>query len=128
MYHNITLVGRLGGDPEMKYLADATAVTNFSVAVDDGYGENKRAVWFRVAAWRKTAEAVNQYLSKGDAVLVRGRLNVDPETGGPRVFQRKDGTPGASYEVTADEVKFMPRQSPVESAQVHAVEDDEVPF
>jgi single-strand DNA-binding protein len=52
-------------------------------------------------------ETVNQYLSKGRQVLVEGRLNPDPETGSPRVYQRQDGSWGAQYELTALSVKFL---------------------
>ena len=50
---------------------------------------------------------VNQYLSKGRQVLVEGRLRPDPDTGGPRVYTRNDGSAGASYEVTVEQIKFL---------------------
>jgi len=69
--------------------------------------QQERTTWWRVTAWRRLAETCNQYLSKGRAVLVEGRMATDPETGGPRVFQRSDGTYGAQYELTALTVKFL---------------------
>jgi single-strand DNA-binding protein len=60
-----------------------------------------------VTAWGVTAENCNQYLNKGSKVLVEGRLTSDPETGGPRLFTRRDGTAGAAYEVTAGTVRFL---------------------
>ena len=53
MYQNITIIGNLGRDPELKFAADGNPVTTFSVAVNDGFGENKRVMWVRVSAWGK---------------------------------------------------------------------------
>jgi len=83
-----------------------------NIAVDDSYTDNqgeriKKTIWVRVSTWGKQAENCNEYLSKGRRVLVEGRLVVDPETGGPRVYQRQDGTHGASFEVRARNVKFL---------------------
>jgi single-strand DNA-binding protein len=113
MYQRIIIVGNLGGDPEMRYMPDGTAVTNFSVATnrrwtDGATGEpREETTWFRVSVWRKQAETANQYLTRGSRVLVEGRLRPDAQTGGPRTYTRQDGTVGASYEITADVVRFM---------------------
>lgn len=107
----ITLLGNLGSDPEMRYTPDSQAVVGFRIAVNRKYtgktGEVKETAWFSVSAWGKLAEACGQYLKRGSKVLVTGRLRVDPATGGPRVFTKKDGTLGASFEVTADDVTFL---------------------
>ena len=105
-YQSTTIVGNLGSDPELRYLTNGNPVTNFSVAVNDGYGEEKRVTWFRVSVYGNQAEPCNQYLSKGRQVLVVGRLKPD-ESGNPRTFTRKDGTAGASYELVAQLVKFI---------------------
>src|SRR3972149_6738715 len=112
MYHTIIIVGNLGKDPEMRYTPSGQAVTSFSVATSRQYtGQNgqkvKETIWYRVSAWGKQAETCNQYLRKGSKVLVEGRLTPDPSTGGPRVFTRQDGTTGASFEITASNVRFM---------------------
>ena len=80
--------------------------------------------------WGKQAEAVNQYLSKGRQVLVEGRLRPDPETGGPRIYFRQDGTAGASFEVVAHMVRFLGGRNGNDNGQAVAVEDDldSVPF
>ncbi len=112
MYHNITLVGNLGGDPEMRYTPSGQAVTNFNVATNRQYTTSdgnkvKETTWFRVSTWGKTAETTNQYLKKGSKVLIEGRLNPDQESGGPKIWNRQDGTPAASYEITANRVLFL---------------------
>jgi len=111
-YHKITIVGNLGRDPEMRYTPSGQAVTNFSVATNRQYtnsnGEKiKETVWFRVSAWGRQAETVNQYLKTGSQVLVDGRMTPDKTTGGPRIWNRQDGTPAASYEITAERVVFL---------------------
>jgi len=133
MYQKLIIVGRLGGDPEMRYTPEGVPVTHFSVATDrvwtDQNGEQQReTTWFRVTAWRKLAETCNQYLVKGQQVLVEGRLRPDPETGGPRVWVGNDGVARASYEVTALTVRFLakPRGAPPEEAEV--IEEEEIPF
>lgn len=105
MYHKITLIGRLGRDVELRYTEQGVPVASFSMAVDDSYGEAQKTIWIRVTVWRKQAETCNQYLRKGRQVYVEGRLN--HENGNPRVYARNDGKPGASFEVTANVVKFL---------------------
>lgn len=107
MWHKIVTVGRLGKDVELRYSPDGKAVASFSVAVDDGFGENKKTIWLRVSVWEKQAETCNQYLHKGSLVLVEGRLTPDPKTGGPRIFKRQDGSEGASFELNATAVRFL---------------------
>ena len=112
MYHTIIIVGNLGKDPEMRYTPSGQAVTNFSVATNRQYtGSDSQAVketiWFRVSTWGKLAETCNQYLKRGRSVLIEGRLTPDKDTGGPRIWTRQDGTAGASFEVTANTVRFL---------------------
>ena len=112
MYHTLIIVGNVGKDPEMRYTPSGQAVTSFSVATNREYttgnGEKvKETIWFRITTWGKQAEVCNQYVKKGMKVLVDGRLTPDKATGGPRVWQRNDGSPAASFEVTAGTVRFL---------------------
>jgi single-strand DNA-binding protein len=97
--------------------------------------------WFRVTAWRKLAEAVNQYLEKGSQVFVEGELRGEASDGSqnPRIWQGKDqaGNPGqhrASYEITARTVKFLGKRegnrgAPVGEPPPQGYEDDDaLPF
>lgn len=111
MFQKVILVGNLGRDPEMRYTPSGTAVTNLSVATNRRYTDSQgnqveETVWFRVSVWGKAAEAVNQYLTKGRQVLVEGRLIADA-SGNPRIWSRQDGTPGASFEINAQTVRFL---------------------
>jgi single-strand DNA-binding protein len=112
MYQSLTIAGNVGKDPEMRYTPSGQAVTSFTVATNRQYtGSNgeqvKETIWFRVSAWGKMAETCNQYVKKGMKVLVEGRLTADKNTGGPRIWTRQDGTAGASFEVTANTVRFL---------------------
>lgn len=137
-YQKLIIVGNLGRDPEMSYLPSGQAVTNFSVATNRQYtasnGEKvKETTWFRVSAWGRQAETCNQYLRTGSRVLVEGRLNPDKETGGPRVYNRRDGSLGASYEITSERVVFLTSRDeqgsfPGEEPGDEMIEEDEIPF
>lgn len=142
MYQKIIVVGNLGRDPEMRYMPDGTAVTSFSIATSRRWTDRNtgqpvdETTWFRVSVWGNQAESTNQYLSKGRRVLVEGRLTVDPNTGGPRVFTRQDGTVGASYEIRAFNVKFLGGRNDSDDYISEggsgytpaAQEEDEIPF
>ena len=140
MYQKIVIVGNLGGDPEMRYTPSGQAVTNFSVATNRQYTASdgqrvKETVWFRVSAWGRQAETCNQYLRRGSKVLIEGRLNADPATGGPRLWSGQDGAMRASYEITAQTVNFLSTRAEDEAYQGSnpmggqpPMEDDDIPF
>jgi single-strand DNA-binding protein len=138
-FHTVILAGNLGRDPEMRYTPSGQAVTNFSVAVNDDYTNNngeriKRTIWVRVSSWGKQAENCNQYLKKGSKVLVEGRLTVDVNTGGPRIWTGQDGAARASFEVSAQTVRFLSSRSEGEApaadegAGSAPAEDENIPF
>lgn len=70
----IVIAGRIGKDAELRRTQDGTAVLNFTVAVDDGYGERKGTLWFDCSLFGKRGEALEPHLSKGNAVTVSGDL------------------------------------------------------
>jgi len=136
MYQTIILIGNLGRDPEMRYTPSGQAVTNFSVATNRQYtgadgNQVKETTWFRVSTWGKQAETCNQYLKKGSKVLVEGRLTPD-SNGGPRIWTRPDGTPAASFEVTAQTVRFLSSRgedtSSVYDGGSSEPQDEDIPF
>jgi single-strand DNA-binding protein len=131
MYQKILIVGNLGRDPEMRYTPSGQAVTNFSVATNRQYTASdgqqvKETVWFRVSAWGRQAETCNQYLKRGSRVLIEGRLTADPATGGPRIWTKQDGSPGASFEISAGTVRFLSTREEDASYQGSAPMDDDV--
>ena len=135
MYHKIIIVGNLGRDPEMRFIPSGQAVTSFSVAVSDGFGDRKKTIWFRVSAWEKLAETCNNYLKKGSKVLVEGRMNAD-DSGNPRTWNRQDGSTAASYEITANTVRFLSSRNETSSDSGSnsggypdlPIDEEEIPF
>ena len=101
--NKIIVIGRLTRDPEVKTLSSGNAVANFSVAVDRRFknqqGE-RETDFLDIVAWRKTAELVGQYCSKGMKVAVDGSLQV-------RTYQAQDGSNRKAYEIVADSVQFL---------------------
>ena len=90
MFHEITLIGRLGSDPELRYTPAGQAVANFSVAANRRYtggnGEQvEETVWLRVSAWGKLAKTTNEYLTTGH--LFRGDGQHRPLSLPPRGFR-----------------------------------------
>lgn len=117
----IQIIGYLGKDPEMRFTGKGKAFTKFSVAVNE---YNNTTAWYRVTVWGDRAENCNKYLSKGSLVYVEGRLEFDPETGGPNQWVGKnDGQTHTSFEVNAFDVQFLSRGGGKEQPQ-----EEEVPW
>jgi len=73
--NTVNLIGRVGADIELKYTPSGKAVTELNLAVDDGWGENKKTVWIGVTIWGATAELAAKALTKGSRVGINGRLS-----------------------------------------------------
>jgi single-strand DNA-binding protein len=140
MFHRVTLIGRVGQEPQMRYTPEGTPVTTFSVATTttlskslpgggerpcpEGWKESyngrnwEMTTWWRVTCWRGLAETVNQYLSKGRQVFVEGEVAGDVVNGSqnPRVWTGNDGVARASFELTARTVKFLGGRGDAEAA------------
>lgn len=85
-------IGRLGREPKMQYTAKGDAVTNLTVAVDAGFGDNKSTVWLSLVAFGKAAEILNQYLSKGN------RLGFTAELTKVSTYDKNDGSVGVNVD------------------------------
>ncbi|MFN8465998.1 MAG: single-stranded DNA-binding protein [Caldilineaceae bacterium] len=139
MYQQITLIGNLGTDPEMRYTQSGVPVTTFSLAVtrrwsgQDGQRQEK-TIWFRVTAWRKLAEFSSQYLTKGRQVLVVGEMEE------PRVWtDSRSGEARAGLDVTANTIQFVgskpdgaavsaPASSAPTGTDAGTMHDEDIPF
>ncbi len=126
MYQELILVGRLGRDPEMRYLQNGTPVCSFSVATDKRWTDadkqqHESTVWFKVSTWRRLAETCNEHLSKGRQVLVVGELRT------PEPYQSRDGEWRASLDVTARSVQFLDSKRDAVEAAVTGQEES-IPF
>lgn len=100
----VMVIGRLTRDPELKYTPNGVPVANFSVAVDRDVPKNEDGErptdFFRVTAWRQSAEFVANYVSKGQLIAVRGRLQ-------QRKWQGEDGQNHEIVEIVADRVQNL---------------------
>ena len=123
MLNKIVTIGRLTRDPEIRYTQSGKAVCTFSIAVDDGYGENKKAYFFPVVVWGKTAETCGKSLTKGRKVAVTGKLTT-------RQYENNEGKKVTVFEIVADAfggVEFLDKkQGGSQSNEID--ETEEIPF
>lgn len=107
--NTVTLIGRLTKDPEVRYTTgqNQTAVARFSIAVNDGYGDNERTSYINIVVFGRQAENCERFLSKGRQVGISGRI----QTG----KYEKDGRTVYTTDVVATRIEFLGGQQKVES-------------
>lgn len=103
--NKVILVGRLGKDPETRYMPNGDAVTNCTLATSESWkdknGEKQeKTEWHRVTFYRKLAEIAGEYLKKGSMVFVEGRLET-------RKWKDKDGVEKYTTEIIANEMQML---------------------
>ena len=119
MINKVILMGRLTRDPEMRHTNSGTPVTTFSIAIDNGYGDNKRTDFVNCLAWNKTAEFVTKYFAKGKMIVIAdGRIST-------RSWKTQDGKRAYATEVVAKEVSFGETKSSQETATQRPMQDDD---
>ena len=102
MLNRITIMGRLVRDPELRSTNTGTPVAGFTIACDRDFKNSdggKDTDFIEIVAWRKTAEFVSQYFSKGRMAIVEGRLQI-------REWKDKDGNNRRTAEIVAENVYF----------------------
>lgn len=136
------IVGRLGKDPEVRYLQSGVPVARFSVATDQSWNDEKgekqtKTEWHNVVAWRKLADICGQYLKKGKLVYIDGRIE-------SRQYE-KDGVTRYITEIVADNMVMLsganegtqakaaaapiPQVAPPASlSTIDQEDDDQIPF
>ena len=139
------LIGRLGRDPEVRYMPNGEAVCNFSIATSetwkDQHGQKQeRTEWHNITLYRRLAEVAGQYLKKGSQVYIEGRIQ-------SRKYTDKNGIERTAYEIIGSEMKMLgggndsgqqnaqhtppappSHQAPAAPAQPVDDIDDDVPF
>lgn len=102
---NVTIVGNLGADPELRYTQGGIAVVSVNVGStprtynkNTGAWDDGETVWVRCTAWREVAENIAQSLTKGTRVVVTGRLKA------PSAYQTASGEARASLELEIEEI------------------------
>ena len=101
MLNHIVIMGRLVRDPELKQTNSGVSVCSFDIACERDFkqGDEKVSDFVRVTVWRKTAEFVCNYFSKGSMVVVDGRLENEK-------YKDKDGNERTTNKITADHIYF----------------------
>ena len=103
--NKVILVGRLGRDPETRYMPNGDAITNFSLATDEQWrdrnGERQtRTEWHNITLYGKLGEIANQYLRKGSQVFIEGKIQ-------SRKYTDKDGIERMAYNIIGNEMKML---------------------
>ena len=136
--NKVTLIGRLGRDPELKYTAGGTAYCRFSIATDDSWtdkstGERQeRTEWHNIVAWERLAEICGQYLAKGRLVYIEGSIH-------SRQWEDQDGNKRTSHDIRARDMVLLGspggggdggrRPAPEQAAAGgSAISDEDIPF
>ncbi|MGN1130433.1 MAG: single-stranded DNA-binding protein [Ruminococcus sp.] len=115
--NNVALTGRLVADPELKTTPSGVEVTSFRIAVNQNYvkqGEERKADFFNIVAWRQTAAFICRYFHKGDGIDIIGKLQ-------SRSYVANDGTNRYVVEVVADSVEFPLGNSKKEGQEYNQV-------
>ena len=99
MVNRVTLIGRLGRDPEMRYTPSGAAVARFSLATDENRKDQQgnwqqETTWHNIVVWGQSAERASETLKKGTLVYIEGRISV-------RNWEDKEGQKRTSFEIVA---------------------------
>ena len=142
-YCSVVVVGNLGKDPEIRSTGSGKKVALFSLAVDQGYGDNKKTEWVNCLAWEKLAELTERFLKRGKTVALSGYLQTSSWE------DKQSGQKRYKTEVVARDITFMdsgsrsdggtrqapaPRQQAAPQARATApaedafISDDDLPF
>ena len=144
MLNKVILIGRLGRDPETRYMPNGEAVCNFSVATSEAWNDRngqrvERTEWHNITMYRRLAEIAGQYLKKGSQVYLEGKIQ-------SRKYTDKNGAERTAYDIIANEMKMLgggnseqqaqpaqaetptpPRRQATPAAPAEDIDDD-VPF
>lgn len=105
MLNKVTLIGRVGQDPEVRHLENGAVVARFSLATNekiklaDGTRQD-RTEWHDVVVWRKLAEIAEKYVTKGKLLYIEGKLRT-------RKYDDKNGVSRKTTEIVADNFQML---------------------
>ena len=117
-YQHVVIEGNVG-KIEMRYTANGKAVTSFSVAVNEKYGETVSVEWFNCVAWEKLAEVMGQYVDVGKEILVAGKMNT-------RSWEKPDGGKAYRTELIVRDFSFVGKREAGGSRD--DIDPDDLPF
>jgi single-strand DNA-binding protein len=114
-------MGRLGTDIEVSYTSGGTAIGKFSLATSEKYKGEEKTEWHRCVAWAKTAEIMAEYLNKGDAVLVEGKIQYGK-------YEDKEGITRYTTDINVFKFFFLPKVKDNAARPEPETEDSDIPF
>lgn len=123
MLNNISLIGRLTADPELRTTPTGSSVISFCLAVQRDYvkqGEERQADFIDCVAWNQTAEIISRFMHKGSSLAVTGRLQT-------RTYEDREGNKRKVSEVNVQNVSFIDKKSEPMDEPI-ASDDDDLPF
>ncbi len=110
MYQKLIAIGRLGADVESKATVSGSQVSKFPLAVNEGFGENKKTEWLQVVCFDKLADLCVQYLRKGSMCMIEGRVVT-------RSWEDKQGVKKYTTEVIAHKAVFLDSNKDAETEE-----------
>lgn len=112
MLNDVSLMGRLTADPELRRTPNGVSVTTFTIAVERTYtpqGQEKQTDFIDIVAWRNTAEFACKYFAKGKMMAIQGSIQT-------RTYDDKEGHKRKAFEVVADNVFFCGDKVPARAS------------
>jgi len=135
--NKVILIGRLGADPELKYMPSGDPVANFNLATDESFRDKNgntqdKTEWHRIVAFRRLAEICGEYLKKGKLVYIEGRIQ-------SRSWEDKNGVKRFTTEIIANTMQMLGKKGEVDesiidqppqdtNSQKLESEDEDLPF
>lgn len=131
--NKVILIGNLGQDPDTRYMSSGDAVTNISLATTDTWKDRngqkqEKTEWHKITAYRKLAEIMGEYLTKGRQVYIEGKLET-------RKWTDKNNTDRYTTEIIATDMKMLGskpdnnnQSSPSPETDSAPVDEDDIPF
>ena len=127
----LSAVGNVGGDAEVRFTKDGTAIANFSFALSSGYGDKKKTTWLRCSIIGKRGETLAPMLTKGTQIALNGEISLNE-------YVAKDGTNKSSMECLVSNVTLLGKKdisAPKESSKSNGYQnqpldemEDSIPF
>lgn len=123
--NKVILIGRVGKDPETRYLSNGDAVTNITVATSENWkdknGEKQeKTEWHQICFYRKLAEIVGEYVKKGGQIFIEGKLET-------RKYTDKNGIERYTTQIVADEMKMLGSRQGGSGNEEHSNQSDAKP-
>ena len=116
--NKVQLIGRLTKDPDLRYTKNNIAVANYSIAVNDGYGEKQQTQFINISTWGKNGEFVSKYFKKGQSIGIVGRLRSNN-------YEDSNGNKRYTVEVITEDIEFVGSKNEKQNGQDEEIEKEQ---